>query len=71
MDYDRLCAVLGRNWSYITPEFFYMEMDDHDVNKLVPLLDPGVYEACWIGREQRKHQNLKEAEADGVITRKG
>ena len=68
LDYDRLCALLGRSWPYITPEYFYREMDLYDIAKLVPLVDPAGYEACWTGRRERKRNDALE-KRDGVVGR--
>ena len=64
LDYDRLCAVLGRHWNYITPQHFYCEMDMFDVSKLVPFLRPEEYGACWTGHDGSGVERLRR---DGVI----
>lgn len=69
LDYDRLCALLGRSWPYITPEYFYGEMDLFDIAKLVPFVDPAGYEACWTGRKRPKNRALADAVSDGVVGR--
>lgn len=67
IDYDRLCALVGKTWAYITPSYFYEEMDIFDVSKLVPLLDQAEYLLCWSRR--RKGKNIEQAVKDGVIKR--
>ena len=69
LDYDRLCALLGKSWPYVTPQFFYEEMDLFDAAKLIPFVDPREYDACWIGRRTNK-KSLDKAVADGVIRRR-
>lgn len=69
LDYGRLCAAVCREWSYITPDYFFLEMDTWDINKLVGMMDPKLYAACWIS--SKKSHNLDAAEADGVLRRKG
>lgn len=64
LDYDRLCALLGRSWDYITPEHFYNEMDMFDISKLVPFIDPALYSACWVGHDRADIDKLRK---DGVI----
>lgn len=64
LDYDRLCAVLGRSWDYITPQYFYNEMDMFDISKLVPFIQPADYRACWTGYENTDLDRLRK---DGVI----
>lgn len=66
MDYDKLCALLGRTWAYITPAHFYEEMDMYDIQKLAPFLDGRDYAACF----GRRSENLDQAARDGVIRRK-
>lgn len=68
LDYDRLCAAFCREWPYITPDYFYHEMDIWDLNKLAPMMDPKLYASCWISRGNGG--GLDEAVADGVIRRK-
>ncbi len=68
MDYDRLCALFGRTWSYITPAYFYNELDLYDIAKLAPLVPPVDYAACWEGRK-KKNTGLEDAIKDGVVTR--
>lgn len=69
LDYDRLCALLGRSWPYITPGYFYKEMDLFDIAKLVPFVDPAGYEACWTGWKRPKNRALADAVGDGVVGR--
>ena len=64
LDYDRLCAVLGRRWSYITPEHFYTEMDLSDISKLTPFLTKEEFDVCWTGRRRSDHRKLRK---DGII----
>lgn len=65
LDYDRLCAALGRTWGYITPAYFYMEMDLFDVAKLAPFMAKGDYEACWRGKAAGS--GIEQLRKDGVI----
>ena len=64
LDYDRLCALLGRSWDYITPTYFYNEMDMFDVSKLVPFISAEDYKACWTGHDGADLEKLRR---DGVI----
>lgn len=69
IDYECLAAVLGKHWSFITPEYMYYEMDDLEINKylsLVPAEDLATLFGIKTKRPARKG-GLKNLEDKGII----
>lgn len=53
---------------YITPSYFYEEMDIFDLNKAISCMDPKAYLECFPEARNRKNREaIDEAISRGVI----
>lgn len=66
VDYELLAAVLGKHWPFITPDYFYYEMDDWELNRYISLL-PYEDAARVFGLRPRQTKGVRDLVRDGVI----
>lgn len=57
---------MGRVYGYITPTYFFEEMDTFDIDKAISTMRADEIKPCLI---ERMNRNLKEAERLGAIGR--